>query len=171
MAEREYFLRSERLGFGVWRESDMELAWELFGDDEITRFVGGPFSQEQVAGRLRSEIASQESITAQYWPLFTLADGKFVGCCGLKSRPEAGCYEIGFYIVSSAHGNGYAKEAARAVISHAFGKMGARALYAGHNPKNEASRLLLGKLGFVQIGEEFYPPTGLMHPLYRLDRK
>lgn len=169
MADREYFLKSARLGFGHWREEDMELAWGLFGDPEISRHVGGPFSREQVAERLRSEMASQERIGAQYWPLFTLSDGEFVGCCGLKSRPEAGCYETGFYIMKAAHGKGYAKEAALAVIGYAFGEMAARALFAGHNPQNEASRVLLGKLGFVNIGEEFYPPTGLMHPLYRLD--
>jgi len=164
-------MKSARLGFGVWRESDLEPAWELFGDPGISRFVGGPFSREQVAGRIRSEMASQERIGAQYWPLFLLAGGEFTGCSGLKSRPEPGCYELGFYIKRSMHGKGYAAEAARGVIEYAFGKMGAKALFAGHNPRNEASRGLLGKLGFVYIRDEFYPPTGLMHPLYRLNPK
>ena len=169
MREKEYFLKSERLGFGYWDEEDMELAWGLFGDPEVSRYVGGPFSREQVAARVRSEIVSQERIGAQYWPLFTLSGGEFVGCCGLKSRPEPGCYEMGFYLIRGAHGKGYAKEAALRVFGYAFGKMCAKALYAGHNPRNEASRALLGKLGFVQTGEELYPPTGLMHPLYRLE--
>lgn len=168
MTNREYFLKSERLGFGLWTEGDMELAWDLFGDPEISKYVGGPFSKEQVAARVRSEMASQESIGAQYWPLFALSDGDFVGCCGLKSRPEPDCYEIGFYLMRMAHGKGYAAEAALRVIDYAFREMGAKALYAGHNPRNEASRGLLLKLGFVQVGDEFYPPTGLMHPLYRL---
>ncbi len=168
MPDRDYFLKSERLGFGLWREEDGALAWGLFGDPEIARHVGGPFSREQVKARVRSEMASQERIGAQYWPLFVLSGGEFVGCCGLKSRPEPDCYEMGFYIMRGAHGRGYAKEAALRVIAHAFGVMRARALYAGHNPRNQASRALLGKLGFALIGEEFYPPTGLMHPLYRL---
>ena len=169
MTDREYFLRSERLGFGYWGEGDDELAWGLFGDPEITKYVGGPFSREQAGARLKAEMASQAKISAQYWPLFTLAGGEFTGCCGLKGRPEPGCYEMGFYIMRSAQGKGYALEAARAVIGYAFGKLGARALFAGHNPRNEASRALLGKLGFVHVGDEFYPPTGLMHPLYRLN--
>ena len=169
MTEREYFLKSERLGFGYWREEDLDLAWGLFGDQEITAFVGGPFSREQVAARVRSEMVSQARIGAQYWPLFLLSNGEFVGCCGLKSRPEPDCYEMGFYIMRGAHGKGYAKEASLRVIAHAFNEMRAKALYAGHNPHNQASHTLLGKLGFAQIGEEFYPPTGLMHPLYKLD--
>ena len=43
-------------------------------------------------------------------------------------------------------------------------------VFAGHNPHNTASPKLLEKLGFSPIGEEFYPPTGLYHPSYRLQR-
>jgi hypothetical protein len=44
-----------------------------------------------------------------------------------------------------------------------------RALFAGHNPANQASRELLARLGFRYTHDELYPPTGLMHPSYRLD--
>lgn len=171
MLIRENFLSSERLCFGFWRESDIDLAWELFGDSDITKYVGGPFSRAQVLERIRSEMSSRECIGVQYWPLFRRDDGEFVGCCGLKSCPEPGCYEMGFYIKPSMQGKGYAWEAACRVIEYAFSKIGAKALFAGHSPHNEASRLLLGKLGFVYTSDVFYPPTGLMHPLYRLDQK
>ena len=55
-------------------------------------------------------------------------------------------------------------EACQAVMAHAFGPMGVKALFAGHNPHNLASKALLTKLGFQFWREEFYEPTGLMHP-------
>ncbi|HUV51221.1 MAG TPA: GNAT family protein, partial [Anaerolineae bacterium] len=41
-------------------------------------------------------------------------------------------------------------------------------LFAGHNPKNEASRHLLEKLGFRYSHDEYYAPTGLNHPSYMM---
>jgi len=43
-------------------------------------------------------------------------------------------------------------------------------LFAGHHPENHASRRILSKLGFRLTHEEFYPPTGLLHPSYLLPR-
>ena len=63
---------------------------------------------------------------------------------------------------------GLAVEAARAVIEYALTTLGAAGLFAGHHPANEASRRVLIKLGFHYTHDEFYPPTGLNHPSYRL---
>lgn len=69
---------------------------------------------------------------------------------------------------SSTGGRGYASEAARAAIAHAFGALGIRQLVAGHHPVNRASRQLLERLGFRYLSDDLYPPTGLRHPTYAL---
>jgi RimJ/RimL family protein N-acetyltransferase len=166
-----YFLRSERLGFRTWSDGDLELALGLWGDPEVTRLIGGPFSEEQVRERLSREIETQRSHKVQYWPVFLLATGEHVGCSGLRPyRPEEEILEIGFHLRRAHWGHGYAPEAARAVIVHAFTTLGASALFAGHNPANDASRRLLEKLGFRYTHDETYPPTGLNHPSYLLTR-
>ena len=43
-------------------------------------------------------------------------------------------------------------------------------LFAGHRPDNHGSRRTLGRLGFAYVYDELYPPTGLMHPGYELQR-
>ena len=53
-------------------------------------------------------------------------------------------------------------------MGYAFNTLGVKGLFAGHNPANEASRRLLEKLGFRYTHDEYYPPTGLNHPSYRL---
>lgn len=65
---------------------------------------------------------------------------------------------------------GLAVEAARAVIAHAFTTVRLRGLFAGHHPGNAASRRMPEKLGFRYTHAEFYSPTGLQHPSYRLAR-
>jgi RimJ/RimL family protein N-acetyltransferase len=118
--------------------------------------------------RLATEIANEAAIGLQYWPVF-LGSGDFVGCCGLRSRtPDKRIYELGFYLRFDHWGKGLAREAALAVIAHAFGPVGATALYAGHHPDNETSRVVLEKLGFRYTHHELYPPTGLDEPCYEL---
>ena len=36
---REYFLKSERLGFSVWTEDDLDLARSLWGSPDVTKFI------------------------------------------------------------------------------------------------------------------------------------
>jgi RimJ/RimL family protein N-acetyltransferase len=166
-----YFLTTERLGFRTWTRDDLELAVGLWGDHEVTRLfdASGPLSREEVRRRLRQEIASQEAHGFQYWPVFLLAGGEHVGCCGLRLYdPAKGILETGFHLRSSHWGQGYAAEAAQAVLARAFGEHQARALFAGHHPENHGSERLLLKLGFRYTHDEFFEPTGREHRSYLL---
>jgi [ribosomal protein S5]-alanine N-acetyltransferase len=167
--EASYFLRTERLGFGRWTLDDLPLATALWGNPEVTRLIGGPFSEQQVKQRLGREIESMERFGVQYWPMFWLQNGEFVGCGGLRPyKPADRIFELGFHLLPSHWGKGLAVQAGRAVIKYAFTELGATALFAGHHPSNAASQRVLEKLGFHFTHEELYPPTGLMHPSYLL---
>jgi RimJ/RimL family protein N-acetyltransferase len=160
-----------RLEFRVWRASDVELAAKLWGDARVMRFIGGPYSDEEVRARIEREVANDAAFGIQYWPVFV--DGAFAGACGLKphaTEPGHHFREIGFQFLPEFWGAGYASEAARAVIAYAFGTLDATALFAGHHPENETSRALLIRLGFTQIGTHYFARTALQHPWYRLDR-
>ncbi|ABF42551.1 GCN5-related N-acetyltransferase [Candidatus Koribacter versatilis Ellin345] len=161
-----FFLKSQHLGWRHWHQEDLPLAQQLWGDARVTKFIAGGMTAEQVAERLRREIAQQEEFTVQYWPIFWLESGEFVGCCGL--RPYENIYELGFHLRPEFWGKGLAEEAGRAVIQYAFNVMQVKELFAGHHPDNRPSWRVLEKLGFIYVGDEIYPPTGLMNPGYRL---
>ncbi len=164
-----YFLRTRRLGFRHWSEADTALASNLWGDPEVTRLVGGPFAEPEIQQRLAREIAQQAADGVQYWPMFIPEFDEFVGCCGLRPCPDGDrVYELGFHLRPLFWGCGLAKEAADAVIAHAFDVLGATSLFAGHHPQNASSARLLERLGFRYDRDEFYAPTGLEHPSYRL---
>jgi len=166
------FLTSRRLAFRTWTLQDDPLALSLWGNPAVTALIGGPFTFEQIHGRLLREIACAASAGVQYWPLFELATDGFVGCCGLRPyRLPERVFELGFHIKPEFSGRGLATEAARTVILHAFNTVGARALFAGHHPDNAASRHILTRLGFRFTHHEHYPPTGLEHPSYILEPK
>jgi RimJ/RimL family protein N-acetyltransferase len=148
----------------------------LWGDSEVTHLIGGPFSAEKVQARLDTEIAAQIDHNIQYYPFFLKESSNgeevFVGCCGLRLYPaNPNMFEIGFHLCKAFWGKGYASEAAQGMIHYAFETFPRlTGLFAGHNPQNESSRHLLLKLGFQFTHEEFYAPTGLMHPSYVLHR-
>ena len=165
-----YFLKSARLGFRCWTEEDLPLALALWGDPEVGRFIGGPFTARKVEERLAEHIAMMKSHNMQYWPVFLLTGGEFAGCAGLRPyQLEKQIHELGVHLLPAYWGRGFAKEASQAVIEFAFGVLGAKGLYAGHHPNNAASRALLPKLGFRYTGEEFYPLTGMIEPTYLLE--
>jgi [ribosomal protein S5]-alanine N-acetyltransferase len=165
---QNYFLKSHRLGFRLWSPDDLPLALTLWGDSQVSRFLGGPFSPEYIRTRLDREIEIQRAHRIQYWPVFLLANGEFAGCCGLRPYKDQ-VPELGFHFLPAHWGKGIAPEAGRAVISHAFDTLGAKALFAGHHPDNAASARVLGKLGFHYTHHEIYAPTGEIHPSYLLE--
>jgi ribosomal-protein-alanine N-acetyltransferase len=159
-----------RLTFRRWTEADLPLARALFGDLQITALVGGPFDEAAIAARLATELANQRDHAIAYWPI-SLRGGAEVGCCGLKPRePARRIYELGFYLLPACWGQGLAVEAGASVIAHAFERLGASALFAGHHPENQGSQRVLEKLGFRYTHRELYPPTGFEHPGYELLR-
>lgn len=160
---------TERLEFRCWRDDDLAHAQELFGDPRVTDLVGGPFDAAAVAARLATEMANQRAHRISYWPIFLRSDGAFAGCCGLK--PRAGLiFELGFYLLPAHWRAGYAVEAGRAVIAHAFDVLGSPSLFAGHHPDNLGSKRTLERLGFRYTHHELYPPTAMEHPGYELVR-
>lgn len=56
--DRDYFMRTARLGFRHWSENDLSLAVALWGDPEVTKLIGGPFSEDVVKKKLAAEMNS-----------------------------------------------------------------------------------------------------------------
>lgn len=165
---RDWLMATERLRFGIWRKDDIALAEAIWGDAEVTELTGGPFSTDEVAERLSREIENWRQYRIQYWPVFRLNDSTLVGCCGLRPRNmEARIAELGFQLCRQSWGQGYASEAAKAVIEWARAQ-DFMTLIAGHHPSNHASKRALARLGFAYTHDELYPPTGLMEPCYFL---
>jgi len=143
----------------------------LWGDPRVTRLFDrrGRLGRTQVAERLDREMACHEEHGVQYWPLFELATEEFVGCCGLRPYdPDRRVYEVGVHLLPAYWGRGLAEEVVRAVVEHGFSELGARAIVAGHHPRNERSRRLVEKLGFRYLRDELYSGTGAMHRLYEI---
>ena len=83
--------------------------------------------------------------------LIGLADGTLIGGCGIATG-SGGDPELGYWIGVAHWGRGYATEAARALIDHAFGELGCERLSSRARVSNPASRRVLEKCGFQWTG-------------------
>ena len=89
--------------------------------------------------------------------MIELKDGTHIGELCFKGLSEDGVAEIGYGISEKYQNNGYATEAAKAVLEWAFSHPEVVAIVAETDPDNIASKRVLEKCGFALngiIGEE-----------------
>jgi RimJ/RimL family protein N-acetyltransferase len=100
-------------------------------------------------------------------------EGEPIGACGLD-QVDGPAADLGCWVGAPFWGNGYATEAVRAVIDHAFADLGHEALQAGARVTNPASRRVLEKCGFQWTGVGLYRIRAIKSsaPIdrFRLDR-
>ena len=78
--------------------------------------------------------------------------------------------EIGWMLMRSAWGQGYATEAGAAVRDDAFVSLGLASIVAVHHPANSASGRVMEKLGMA-FERDVVTTTGWPYRLYRLTRE
>ncbi|MEU6741891.1 GNAT family N-acetyltransferase [Streptosporangium sandarakinum] len=80
--------------------------------------------------------------------------GLVVGSLGLFWPPSDGTVEIGYGVVASRRGRGYAPEAARALTEFALTSADVHTVYAKVEPSNPPSVRVLEKAGFRWMSSE-----------------
>jgi RimJ/RimL family protein N-acetyltransferase len=104
--------------------------------------------------------------------LVVALDGGPIGICSIELRE--GEAEIGYWLGVPFWGRGYATEAVRALIDHAFSELGHDVLVSGARVSNPASRRVLEKCGFQWTGVGLYRIRAIASSApfdrFRLDR-
>lgn len=105
---------------------------------------------DEIAARIREDVAED---APGLLSILRRDSGEMIGYCGLVARGDrtADEPELAFELEEASHGRGYATEAARAVVEWADAS-GLVQLHAEVWDWNTASRRVLAKLGFREIG-------------------
>ncbi len=93
-------------------------------------------------------IADKARSAAEYAYVIALADGTMIGTIGIHLKDE-GDPELGYWLGEPFWGQGYATEAARALVETTLSLC--PALRAVARSENHASRAVLEKIGFVPV--------------------
>ncbi len=144
---------TERLHLRPLSRADSPAIFRIMNDPETMRFWDWPAmtDPETAAEAVAAQMDAAEAGMAIYWAV--CAGEAPIGSCDLaeidRHHRRA---EVGFIFARDAWGNGYAQEAMKAVMAHAFGPLGLERLVARIHAKNESSRRLLTRLGFTYEG-------------------
>ena len=145
------FIRSKRLFLRPgWPEDWAELL-TVINDQGVVRNLATapwPYTMEDAMAFARRP---QEWLFPHFFITMPTREGsKLIGSAGLGQHGDQ--VELGYWIARSHWGQGYATEAARAVLQLARA-LGHRRIYAAHFVDNPASGKVLVKAGFSRSGE------------------
>ncbi|WP_418960372.1 GNAT family N-acetyltransferase [Streptomyces tritici] len=138
-----FHLETERLILRPWAESDAAEFSALLAE----RGNGTP-PVERIRNSITEFLSESDTTGIALLPIQRREEGDFIGYCGLiVGRCTLEEPEIAYELFQRVHGNGYATEAARAVVD-AAAATGRKRLWSTVATWNTPSLRVLEKLGF-----------------------
>ena len=125
---------------------------ELVNEPSWIEYIGdkGVRTREDAARYLENgPLAMYRNVGYGLYCVESKKRGRPMGICGLIKRETLDDVDIGFAFLPQYWGQGYAFEAASAVLAYARQPLGLSRIVAILSPHNERSRKLLGALGFA----------------------
>lgn len=125
----------------------------LLGDRETMSFWPAPFTPDDVENWLGRSTAAWENHGHGRFAIRRRDDGRMIGDAGLMPATVDGenMIDIGWIVTRTEWGRGYATEAARALVDHAFGTLGLAAVHANMPAHHAASRRVAERIGMIWI--------------------
>lgn len=164
--QREVVLRTPRLALTSWRANDAASLHEVHSDPETMAFVrhGRPESRREVDQLVDQYIAEHAARGWTKWRLSDL-DDRLVGRAGFGGTAQS--RGLSYVIRRSRWGLGLATEVAEALVDWHLKHAVAVPLRAIVAVGNDASARVLEKVGFDEVGEEYFdgiPCRSFTHP-------
>jgi RimJ/RimL family protein N-acetyltransferase len=145
-------LETERLLLRPPVQEDLDGWAAMMADEESSRFVGGPMDR---AGAWRGMAAMAGSWVLKGFGMFSLIEkesGEWLGRVGPWQPEGWPGSEVGWGLVKSAWGKGYATEASARTIDWAFEEVGWEDVIHCIDPRNVPSITLAERLGSTNRG-------------------
>jgi RimJ/RimL family protein N-acetyltransferase len=146
-------IRTERLLLRRFSDSDIPDLVRLAGAREVAATTARiPHPYREADARHFLDLQRSDKSFGYAFAITLLSSGELCGAVGLHPAPDQPRAELGYWIGVPYWGNGYATEAAQAVIAFGFAKLSLHRIFAGYFSGNEASRRILEKLGMKHEG-------------------
>ncbi|MGH6623603.1 MAG: GNAT family N-acetyltransferase [Burkholderiaceae bacterium] len=165
-------LQTSRLLIERFTESDAGFIVELLNDPGWLRFIGDKKVRTLDDARQylhAGPLAMYEERGFGLCRVSRRADGLALGMCGLLKRDGLDDIELGFAFLPEGRGQGYAREAAAAVIEFGFESLAAPRIVAITNSENAASARVLEGVGMHFDRVVSLPPEGREVRLYAIE--
>ena len=148
-------LQGKRVRLRGPRNDDADALFALFSDPAVMRYWSRPpmTTLGEAQGLIGEMLDSFEQRSLFNWMASARDDDAVIGTCTLfRIDPRHRHAEIGYALRSDHWGRGIASEAVALVLDWAFRQLDLQRVEADIDPRNEASRRLLLRLGFSSEG-------------------
>jgi RimJ/RimL family protein N-acetyltransferase len=148
-------LETERLLLRPFTNADHDAYAAICADAEVMRYIGtGVTLNRDEAWRSMANILGHWTLRGYGMYAIEVRDtGELVGRAGYLDPPGWPGFELGWLLGRGHWGRGYASEAARACLDHAFGELGRDRVISLIRPDNARSIRVAEKLGERLAGE------------------
>jgi RimJ/RimL family protein N-acetyltransferase len=147
-------LRTDRLQINDLRPDDAAALHAYRSLEDVARFQGWIPTAVDDAGAFITRTLSTPFNQHDSWhqlAIREMATDKLIGDLGVHFVSDDGHQvEIGFTIAPAHQRKGLGSEAVRALLDHLFTVLGKHRVFASVDPRNEASMVLLKKVGMRQ---------------------
>jgi ribosomal-protein-alanine N-acetyltransferase len=161
---RQFPLETERLLLRPVTESDLPRLLDILADSEVMKLAlyERPLSAAEAQQFIDDEFARHADDLAKLAVLCLRSEETVIGFAGLlPCKYLPGELEFGFVLAHDAQGKGYATEIGSHLIEVGFQSLNRERLYALCDPRNAASRDVLGrKLRMRFVNEILTPDRG-----------
>jgi RimJ/RimL family protein N-acetyltransferase len=165
MLMREIVFETDRLELCVPCMEDVDALSGFWADRETMKYLGANgdvWTREQVVERVERGARFFNEHGMTFWTVVLKETGAVIGQGGLVPIEFNGDeIELGYRFGKGHWGKGYATELAKASAAYGFEKLALDRLVAVSFPGNKASRKVLSKTGFDELGESglYYEKT------------
>ncbi|GAA0810646.1 GNAT family N-acetyltransferase [Spirilliplanes yamanashiensis] len=139
---------TERLVLRGFRAEDLAAHRAEVDDDAAVTWAHRRLPLADSLRRWADRLDGWERDGFGMWIAELRATGKIIGHAGLQRLDGSDDVELGYYLGRSSWGQGYATEAAHAILRYGFEQCGLQRVVAVVRPENAASRRVLEKAGF-----------------------
>jgi RimJ/RimL family protein N-acetyltransferase len=151
-------IETERLILRPPAAEDFDGWAELMGDAESSQYIGGPVARATAWRGLATMTGSWSLKGFGMFSMIERESGRWIGRTGPWQPEGWPGTEVGWGILKSAWGRGYAYEAAVASIDWAFDTLGWTDVIHCIDPANTPSQALAERLGSTNRGRGKLPP-------------
>ncbi len=142
-------IETPRLILRRFATEDWTAVFTYTADPTVMHYIPeGPMTQTQA----QTWVNNNSGESAQAFPIILQQNGQIIGHIIFHAWFSHRTYEIGWVLHQAYQGQGYATEAAKAVLDYAFTGLQAHRVIATCQPENTASYRVMEKIGMRREG-------------------
>lgn len=170
--EERIVIITERLYLREMNHGDFDSLYRVLADSDIMKHYPYSFDEKRVMNWIDRNIERYEIFGFGLWAVCLADTGEMIGDCGLTMQNINGIIrpEIGYHIRGDMQRNGYAKEAASAVLDWTFANTPFLRVYSYMKKANIPSAAAAKSIGMT-FDSEYVDEENEITSVYAVEKK